>query len=189
VNAVVTERQPRVIDAQKVQDRGMHVVTISGVFGRTKRPLVTGPVSDTALDAAAGKPIRERKGIMVATSASLTARHAAKLGRPENDRVFEHAATLQAFDESRRRLIHARAHVGVIAGDIFMRIPVAAGKAVVRSAPDLHETHAALQEAAGDQAVAAKFLCDRTVEAIEAARLCRLAGNVEHLRRGKLESG
>ena len=57
--------------------------------------------------------------------------------------------------------------VAVVAGDVFVRVPVAAREAVVGAAPDLDEPDAALEQPAGDQAVAAEVFGDRLVEAVE----------------------
>ena len=62
------------------------------------------------------------------------------------------------------------AHVAVVAGEVLVRVPVAAREAVVGAAPDLHEPHAALQQPPGDQAVAAEVLGDRLVQAVERLR-------------------
>ena len=50
--------------------------------------------------------------------------------------------------------------VAVILGEVLVAVPVAAREAVVGAAPHLHETDAALQHAAGDQAVAAEVFGD-----------------------------
>ena len=52
------------------------------------------------------------------------------------------------------------AHVAVVAGEVLVRVPVAAREAVVGAAPDLDEPDAALEQPARDQAVAAEVLGD-----------------------------
>ena len=161
VDAVVAKCQSRVVDAEEMKHRGMEVVAIGWVLGRLVRPLVAGTVNDAPFDSAAGQPGGERKRIVVAALAPLAAGHAAKLGGPDHDGVVEQAAGLQVLEQRGRRLIHAPAHLAVIAGDVFVRIPVAAGKAIVGAAPDLDESHTPLQQASGDQAVAAEVGCRR----------------------------
>ena len=104
-------------------------------------------------------------GIVVAPFA-LGTRHAAEFGRPDDERVVEHAAGLQILDQGRGRLIHAGPHVAVVLGDVFVAVPVAARKAVVGAAPNLHEPHAPLQQPAGEQAIAAKILGHFLVQAV-----------------------
>ena len=142
VDAVVAERQARVIDAEQVQHRRVNVVAIRRMLGRAERPLVAGPVGDAALDAAAGEPVCERERVVIAAQAALAARHTAELGRPHHDRVVEQAAAFQVLEEGGGRAVHAGAHVVMIALQVFVRIPVAAWEAVVGAGPDLHEAHA-----------------------------------------------
>ena len=89
VDAVVAEGQPRVVDAQQVQHRGVHVVAVGRLVRRLVRPLVARAVAHAALDAAAGQPGGEGERIVVAALAALAARHPAELRRPEDDRVVE----------------------------------------------------------------------------------------------------
>ena len=68
-----------------------------------------------------------------------------------------------------------------------MIVPIASRTA--RAAPDLHEAHAALEEAAGEQATPPEFLRHFVVEAVKLARRLALAAQVERRRRAKLHSG
>src|SRR5437899_248913 len=77
----------------------------------------------------------------------------------------------------------------MVLGEVLVRVPVATREAVVGATPNLHEADAALQQTAGQQAVAAEVLGDRYVEAIELARRRRLAGEVEDFRGAELEAG
>ena len=73
IDAVVAHCQPRVVDAQQVQDRGMHVVDLGGMLaiGRLESPLIARPVRHAAPNAAAAQPIGEAIRIMVAPLAPL----------------------------------------------------------------------------------------------------------------------
>ena len=86
-------------------------------------------------------------------------------------------------------LIHARGHRAVVAGDVFVRVPVAPREAVVGSAPDLHEPDPALQQPTGNQAIAAEIFGDRLVQAIERFGRRRFTRQVEHLGRAQLQPG
>src|SRR5215471_6784504 len=126
----------------------MDVVTIHRVFGNFVRPLVAGAVADAALDTSAGQPNRKGKRVMVPPLAGLAAGHPSEFGGPENDGVLEQSARFEIFDQSRTWLVHSRRHGAVVAREILVTIPVAAGEAVVGAAPNLYEAHAAFQQAA-----------------------------------------
>ena len=80
-------------------------------------------------------------------------------------------------------------HVAVIFREVFVAVPVAARKAVVGAAPDLHEPHAPLQQPPGDQAVGPKVLGDWFVEAVQFLRRLRLVRDIEHFGRAELQPG
>ena len=132
VGAVVAEGQLLVVEAEEVQDGGVDVVTLGEALavGGLVAPFVALSVGDAALDAAAGEPVGEDEGIVVAALAALGAGHAAELGGPEDECVLEHAPILEVLDERRGALGHAERKRGVVTGDVFMGIPVATGKAV-----------------------------------------------------------
>ncbi len=60
VDAVVAERQSRVVDAQQVQDRRVQVVAVGLAGGGLPRPGVALAVGDAALDARSRQPRRRR---------------------------------------------------------------------------------------------------------------------------------
>ena len=102
INPIVPHREPFMIDAELVENRGVDVVDVRGMraVGGFEAPLV-GLAIGAAFDASSTHPVREDEGIVIATFAALRAGHAAEFGGPENDRVLEHAALLEVFDESR----------------------------------------------------------------------------------------
>jgi uncharacterized protein YoaH (UPF0181 family) len=108
------------------------------------------------LDAAAAEPVGEAIRVVVAALAALRAGHAAELGGPQDDGVVEQAALFEILDQGGGAAGHAPGQRAVIAADVLVGIPVAAGEAVVVAAPDLHEAHAAFEQAAGDEAFAAE---------------------------------
>ena len=101
VDAVVADGELRVVDAQQVQDGGVDVVDLGGVFAveRFVAPLVGEAVSRASFDAAAAEPVGEDEGVVVAAFGTLGRRHSAELGGPEDERVVEQAALFQIFDE------------------------------------------------------------------------------------------
>ncbi len=73
IAAVVAIGQPRVIDAQQVQDRGVQVVDAHAVDDGLEAEFVGLAVVDAALDSAAGQPGGEGVRIVVAAGAPLSA--------------------------------------------------------------------------------------------------------------------
>src|SRR5437660_693587 len=102
-------------------------------------------VGEAALDATAGQPSREAEGIMVAPFLALAAWHAPELRGPHHNRVVEQSARFQIPQQRGGGLVHARAHLAVVFFQVLVRIPIAAGKSIVRPAPDLDKPDAALQ--------------------------------------------
>jgi hypothetical protein len=143
VDAVVPKCQLLVIDPEEMENGRVHVIAIGRVFHCLVGPFIALAVGDAALHAAARKPRRERERIVIAAFASLAAGHAAELGRPEDDRVVKKAPGPEILQQRGRRLVHRTGHVGVVSGKVLVGVPVAPGKAVVRSAPDLDKSNAA----------------------------------------------
>ena len=56
VSPGVSVREPRVIEAEQVQDRGMQVVDVHRVFDGLVAELIGGTVDDAPLDSTAGQP-------------------------------------------------------------------------------------------------------------------------------------
>ncbi len=107
---------------------------------------------------------------------------------------------LEVLDQGRRAAGHAEGEGGVVALDVAVAVPVAAREAVVVSAPNLNEAHAPLEQAPGDEALAAEeFGFGLHVdgagvvdagsfrrEAIHAPDVLRFTGNVEGVGRAEL---
>ncbi len=77
----------------------------------------------------------------------------------------------------------------MVAGDVFVRVPVAARETVVGPAPELHEAHAALEQPPRNQTITAEILGDFLVESVRPLDRLRLPRQVQHLRRGQLQHG
>src|SRR5205807_1273754 len=76
--------------------------------------------------------------------------------------------------------------LAMVQAQVLVAIPVAPWAAEGAAGEELHETDTALQQPAGQQAAAAKVLRLRTVEAVQDVSGRRLAGQIGHLRNGKL---
>src|SRR5271165_4110292 len=114
---------------------GVEIVAIGGLVRDFVGPFVAGAVACAALEASSGEEGGEGERIVVTAAAALAARHAAEFGGPVNNSVVEHASGFQVLDERGGGTVHAGGHHGVILGQILVAVPVAAGEAVVGSAP------------------------------------------------------
>ena len=68
IDAVVSDSETRVVNAQQMQHCGVYIVDLSRMVAiqRFVTPLVRLAYNDARFDAAAGKPVREDVGIVVA---------------------------------------------------------------------------------------------------------------------------
>src|SRR5262249_10930997 len=94
----VPEGKPRVIDAEQVQHSRMEIIGRRSIARGLPAPLVTLSVCHAALDARARHPAYERAAVVVAAFGSLSERHAAKFGVPQQQCVFEHAPRFEVFE-------------------------------------------------------------------------------------------
>src|SRR6186713_1291289 len=71
VAAAVAEGEPRVVQAEEVQDGGVQVVDVDAVLDGLEAELVGLAVTNAPFDAAAGQPVGEGVRVVVATGASF----------------------------------------------------------------------------------------------------------------------
>ena len=121
--------------------------------------LVGRAVDDAALDAAAGQPEGEGVRIVVAARASpfCDERQPTELAAPDDQRLVEQAALLAgrssrpaiglSVSPAKPAMVGLDVHVAVPAPFVFLAAGV-----------DLHEAHAALHHAPGDQALLGEML-------------------------------
>ena len=76
----------------------------------------------------------------------LDRRRAAELAAPDDQRVLQHAALLQVLEQRRDALVALLREAAVVDGDVVVVVP-----RLALAVPDLHEAHALLQQAPGDQ--------------------------------------
>ena len=86
INAIVTDGQALVIDAQQVQHGGMDVIDLCRVIAvqRLVAPLVAWAIGNPTLNPTATEPIGKDIRIVVPAFASLGRRHATKFGGPKD---------------------------------------------------------------------------------------------------------
>ena len=94
---------------------------------------------------------------------------------------------LQSAEERRGWFVHAAAHVKMVAREVFVTVPIAPRKTVVRAAPDLNKTHAAFEQPSRSQAASSEILRDGFVKAVKFPGRLGFSGNVEHFRRAELK--
>src|ERR1041385_950201 len=104
-------RQLGVIEAKAMQDGRLQVVHVHLVLRHMIAQLVRLPIAEARLDPAAGHPDAEGMRMMIAPdqflllASILVHRRPAEFAAPNDQRVFEHAALLEIFDQGRARLI------------------------------------------------------------------------------------
>src|SRR2546421_12982748 len=90
IDPVMAERQPFVIDPQQVKDRRMQVIGIGG-GSSFPGPFIAFAKRSPRPNPPAREPANRRPAIVIAAGASLTERHAAELGGPDDQRSVNHA--------------------------------------------------------------------------------------------------
>ena len=145
VDAVLAEGESFVIDAEEVENGGVNVVALRGI-GPVEgfvAPLIAFAVGHSTLDSASREPVGEYVGIVIAALAALGRWHPAEFRGPQHNGVLEHPTLLEILDQGGRTYSHSVGEGTMIAHDIFVTVPIAAGETVVAARPDLHETHPA----------------------------------------------
>src|SRR5262249_19885986 len=124
--------------------------------------------------------------VVVAPRGPLAERLAPELRREDDQSVLEHAALREVREQAGDRTVDGArdgrqllAHVGVV-------VPVS-GRAS-RTAPNLHEAHAAFEHAPREQAARPEFAARLLVEPVERADRLALALQVEELRHAQLHA-
>src|SRR5689334_14529628 len=95
------------------------------------RPFIARAVADTTLHTPAGQPTCKHKRVVIPPDGTLIARHPAKLGCPQNDRVLQHPTLLEIFEQGRGTDSEPGPKRPMIALHILMRIPIPPWKTVI----------------------------------------------------------
>src|SRR5579859_6349226 len=155
------------IDAEQVQNAGVEVKDRHRLFGDLVAEIVTLADDLAAWNAGARHPDAEGIRIVVTSDTALGDRHPPELGVPHDERFLQQAATLQIGEQAGDGLIDFRGMLPMIIDDTVVGIPRVHGVIDVRTAPQLDETYASLDQSACQQALATEGLGDIVVEAVE----------------------
>ncbi len=148
------------------------------VLGGLETKFVRFAPGHAAPNTTAGHPHREAVMIVIATVAVFGRRRATKLTTPDDERIVEQSALLEVVHQRGDRAIDRPAKVRNGFVVIGVRVP---GLAV--SVIDLHETHAAFDESASQQAAVGEVAF-----AVIIACLLRLLVQVERVAGSELHS-
>src|SRR5439155_25683064 len=158
VAPLIAIRQPRVVHAEEVKDRGVQVVHVHRVLGDAVAQVVGRSDGRAATDAAAREPPGEGAGVVVAPEelrpfALLVHRRAAELASPDDERRIDEPPSLQVADQRRDRLVALAALLLQPVDDVVV---LRRAVAVPTAQEELDEAHAALDEPAREQAIGRK---------------------------------
>ena len=107
VEAPELERKLAVIDAQQVQDRGLHVVDVHRVLHDVETEIVRATEREAGANPAAREPHRKRLRVMVAAQAPAEGgtgfhhRRAAEFAAPDDQRIFQQSPAFQIKNQRR----------------------------------------------------------------------------------------
>ena len=111
VTPLELECQLVVVDPQAMQDRGVQVMHMDGVFGDVVAVVVGLAMRHTAADSAPGHPHRETAGVMIASivlsgQVALTVDGSTELTAPHNQGIFQQSPLLEIADQRRTWLVN-----------------------------------------------------------------------------------
>ena len=153
VTSRILERQPLMVQAQQVQDRGMQIVHVDFVGDGFESQFVGGPVCDAAFEAASGQPGGKTLGVMITAIGALGKRCASELTAPPNQSVVEQATLFQVSQQPGDRLVYFQGQFLVL-GHVAVLVPHR-GRIVV-AVVDLNVAHASFSELTRHQALTPK---------------------------------
>ena len=175
------------LEPEAVEHGGVPVVVVHDVLDGLVAPFIGFAIRQAALEAAAGYPLAEAVGIMVAAPLGLAGvvlehRQTAHLAAPVDDGAVEETALFEVGDQRGARAVGGGAEGGEGGLDRAVAVPALA------LVEDLHVTYAALDEPAGDEAAAGVVVALLAADAVEFEDVLRLGGDVEGFLGGDLHA-
>ena len=154
-----------VIEAEEVEDGGVHVVHVDFVGDGVVAEVVGFAEGEAGFDAGAGEPLAEAAGVVVAAGAvALGVGGAAEFAAPPDEGVFEEAALFEVLQQAGDGFVDGEGVVFVL-GHVGVLVP--SGVVGVVGVVDLDEADAGFGEAAGHEALAAEVVGGGFVDAVE----------------------
>ena len=95
VATAIAVREAFVIKPHQVQQCCMIIVYMHAIFNSRQAEFISGTITESRLDTAAGHPHGESVMVVVSSLLSFTGWSAAKLSTPNHKRVFKHATLFQ----------------------------------------------------------------------------------------------
>src|SRR5262249_50036786 len=149
-------------------DRRVEVVQVDLFLDGVPAEIVGGAVGEAALCAAAGEPHGEAEGVVLAAVLSLGGGGAAEFAAPDDQGVVEEGAVFEVGQECGDGLIGGGAVGGELGAKAVVLVPeLATGALGGLGVVELDHANAALDEAAGEEALAAEVLGGGLVYAVE----------------------
>ena len=165
------------VDAQQRQHRRVEVMHAHDIFDGSVAEFVRAAPGHAGLDAAAGHEDAEGKNVMI-SSAALPHRGASEFTAPEDEGVLEQSTLGEIRDECGSGTIRRG---GAVLHSLFKLAVVVPGAVI-----ELNHAHAALGEAAGEEAVRGKGAIARFLDAVKVEGGLALAGEIGQLRNARL---
>ena len=135
-----------VIETELMQQRGVNVVNVDGIFDSAETEFIGLAVALSGFEAAAGEPHGEGVNVVIAAGglADFAHRRAAEFATKDDDGVVEQAAMLEVAHQRGTRAVN----VGALQRHVFLEILGDAAVVVPVCVVELHESYAALDEPA-----------------------------------------
>ena len=155
------------VESELVQDRSVQLLDVEPVLDRLVAQFIGTADTDASLDAAAGHPHGESRGVVVAPGAFgvLGRWLSAELASPDDERLVEQSASLQVAKQSRDGKVRIAGVVLMVLLQITVGIPV--GIIVIAAGIHLDEADTAFDESPGHEALAAERGGPFAVEPVE----------------------
>ena len=157
--AIVVIGQAFVIETEEVEDGGVEVVDGGDVFSGFVAEVVSGSVGVRGFDSGSHEPGGEAVGIVVSAGGTfLESGHAAKLGGPDDEGVFEETSAFHILEEGGTGLVENGAVFAVLCFDLFVSVPIADTFApgLVGTVEELDKANAFFEKTAGQDTVFGK---------------------------------
>lgn len=163
------------IESEKMEEGGVKIVDVDFVFHGRVTQFIGGAVGLPAFDAGSGQPQTERASVVisargVAGDVAIGGRRSAELAAPDDERVLEQPFLFQVAEERGDGFVGFGGFIAQGVLEVVVMIPAAV--------PDLDEAHAFLEQAPGDEHLAAEWRL-----AVEIAGFLGFFGDVERIGR------